>query len=209
MTMAAPQSSSWIRLTSRRHRMSSHDSALSSINRASFLDCQSLTPAAFIGTRASILEADMDSRERTFLALSFAEPDGVPTDLWMSSGLRDKVESGWGKSEKEILDANDLDLRYIEGPRYVGPHFGGSGTAPMRTSGGCGGRPWSCQHGKAARPQRADGTRRFPLRGLANVSAEFTLLSTAFNLRTLWEVWTCRSSPAPSQPSATTAGAIL
>ena len=34
------------------------------------------------------------------------------------------------------------------------------------------------------------GARRFLLRGLANVRAEFTLLATAFNLRTLWRVWT-------------------
>jgi len=33
------------------------------------------------------------------------------------------------------------------------------------------------------------GARRFLLRGLANVQAEFTLLATAFNLRTLWRVW--------------------
>ena len=33
------------------------------------------------------------------------------------------------------------------------------------------------------------GARRFLLRGLANVSAEWTLLGTAFNLRTLWRVW--------------------
>ena len=31
--------------------------------------------------------------------------------------------------------------------------------------------------------------RRFLLRGLVNVSAEFNLLATAFNLRTLWRVW--------------------
>jgi transposase len=31
--------------------------------------------------------------------------------------------------------------------------------------------------------------RRFLLRGLANVRAEFTLLATAFNLRTLWRIW--------------------
>jgi hypothetical protein len=31
--------------------------------------------------------------------------------------------------------------------------------------------------------------RRFLLRGMANVRAEFTLLATAFNLRTLWHVW--------------------
>ena len=33
------------------------------------------------------------------------------------------------------------------------------------------------------------GDRRFLLRGFANVSAEWTLLGTAFNLRTLWRVW--------------------
>ena len=31
--------------------------------------------------------------------------------------------------------------------------------------------------------------RRFMLRGMVNVSAEWTLLATAFNLRTLWRVW--------------------
>ena len=31
--------------------------------------------------------------------------------------------------------------------------------------------------------------RRFLLRGLANVAAEWTVLATAFNLRTLWRVW--------------------
>jgi hypothetical protein len=31
--------------------------------------------------------------------------------------------------------------------------------------------------------------RRFLLRGLPNVQAEFHLLATAFNLRTLWRIW--------------------
>jgi len=31
--------------------------------------------------------------------------------------------------------------------------------------------------------------RRFLLRGILNVSCEWALLSTAFNLRTLWQVW--------------------
>ena len=39
------------------------------------------------------------------------------------------------------------------------------------------------------------GGRRFLLRGLANVRAEFALLAVAFNLRTLWRVWTARPSP--------------
>ena len=34
--------------------------------------------------------------------------------------------------------------------------------------------------------------RRFLLRGLANVAAEWTVLATAFNLRTLWRVWRYR-----------------
>ena len=33
------------------------------------------------------------------------------------------------------------------------------------------------------------GARRFLLRGLSNVTAEWILLVTAFNLRTLWKIW--------------------
>ena len=46
------------------------------------------------------------------------------------------------------------------------------------------------------------GARRFLLRGLVNVRAEFTLLATAFNLRTLWRVWAIRRESLPSQRSA-------
>ena len=42
------------------------------------------------------------------------------------------------------------------------------------------------------------GARRFLLRGLANVAAEWTILTTAFNLRTLCRVWS--SSPPFSHP---------
>ncbi len=41
------------------------------------------------------------------------------------------------------------------------------------------------------------GGRRFLLRGLANVQAEFALLAAAFNLRTLWRVWTAGLSTTP------------
>ena len=44
--------------------------------------------------------------------------------------------------------------------------------------------------------------RRFLLRGLANVRAEFVLLATAFNLRTLWRIWITRwRPPAMEAPS--------
>ena len=36
------------------------------------------------------------------------------------------------------------------------------------------------------------GAQQFSLRGLINVKAEWSLLATAFNLRTLWRVWRAR-----------------
>ena len=63
----------------------------------------------------------MDSRERTFRALAFEEPDRVPIDVWISEGFRHKLEAALHVSAEEFLDAHDVDLRYIEGPRYVGP----------------------------------------------------------------------------------------
>lgn len=67
----------------------------------------------------------MNSRERTFLALRFEEPDRVPVDFWMSGGFRRKLESARNLSGEAFLDAHDVDLRYIEGPAYIGP--------PLRT----------------------------------------------------------------------------
>ena len=48
------------------------------------------------------------------------------------------------------------------------------------------------------------GGRRFLLRGLGNVRAEFVLLATAFNLRTLWRVWTTWQSRRPNHRLALT-----
>ena len=52
--------------------------------------------------------------------------------------------------------------------------------------------------------------RRFLLRGLVNITAEWTGLATPFNLRTLWRVWRSRAlsllshgpSPQPLRPAA-------
>lgn len=63
----------------------------------------------------------MNSRERVFLALNFEEPDRVPIDLWMSNGLKRKLGLVSRASEQAFLDAHDVDLRYIEGPAYIGP----------------------------------------------------------------------------------------
>jgi uroporphyrinogen decarboxylase len=63
----------------------------------------------------------VDSRERTFLALDHQEPDRVPVDVWMSAGFTAKLTAGSGRTVAEFLDMHDVDLRYIEGPRYTGP----------------------------------------------------------------------------------------
>lgn len=63
----------------------------------------------------------MNSRERTFLALDFQEPDRVPIDFWMSKGFERKLESSLNVSAEALRDAHDVDLRYIEGPAYIGP----------------------------------------------------------------------------------------
>ncbi|MDH7482619.1 MAG: uroporphyrinogen decarboxylase family protein [Armatimonadota bacterium] len=67
----------------------------------------------------------MDSRERVFRALNFEQPDRVPIDFWMSSGFKKKILSYLRIDEKAFLDSYNIDLRYIEGPRYIGP--------PLRT----------------------------------------------------------------------------
>ena len=63
----------------------------------------------------------MDSRERTVLALEHEEPDRVPFDLWMSRGFERKLLAALSMSKEEFLDYHDVDLRYIDGPEYVGP----------------------------------------------------------------------------------------
>lgn len=57
----------------------------------------------------------MTSRERTLRAMDLHQPDRVPLDVWISAGFRRKLG----------LDDHDVDLRYIDGPAYVGP--------PLRT----------------------------------------------------------------------------
>ena len=41
------------------------------------------------------------------------------------------------------------------------------------------------------------GMRRFLLRGVVNVAAEWTMSATAFNLWTLWRIWRTQSPNGP------------
>ena len=63
----------------------------------------------------------MDSRERVASALHHAEPDRVPTDLWLSAGMERLIARQLGLSADNLRDRYDIDLRYIEGPAYIGP----------------------------------------------------------------------------------------
>jgi uroporphyrinogen decarboxylase len=65
----------------------------------------------------------MNSRERTFAALRFEEPDRVPIDFWASNGFRRKLRDELGLGFDAFLDRHDVDLRYIDGPGYKGPEL--------------------------------------------------------------------------------------
>jgi uroporphyrinogen decarboxylase len=63
----------------------------------------------------------MNSRERTFLALDHKLGDRIPIDFWATTAVAQRLEVDQGKTYKEFLDHYDVDLRYIDGPAYIGP----------------------------------------------------------------------------------------
>lgn len=66
----------------------------------------------------------MDSRERVFTCLDHQAPDRAPIDFWASKGTWSVIESGTGMDRAAFLDTHDVDFRYIEGPKYIGPPIG-------------------------------------------------------------------------------------
>jgi len=63
----------------------------------------------------------MNSRERTFLALEHKMGDRIPVDFWATPIVIQRLERDLDISYEQFLDRYDVDLRYIEGPKYVGP----------------------------------------------------------------------------------------
>jgi uroporphyrinogen decarboxylase len=63
----------------------------------------------------------MTSRERALLALEHKAGDRIPVDFWATAAVAQRLEAELGLSYTEFLDRYDVDLRYIEGPTYVGP----------------------------------------------------------------------------------------
>ncbi len=66
----------------------------------------------------------MDSIERFLLAMSHKEPDRVPIDYWATPEVNAKLLKRYGlSSQEQLLQHFDVDFRYIEGPKYVGPEL--------------------------------------------------------------------------------------
>ena len=64
----------------------------------------------------------MDARQRVALALDHKEPDRVPIDYWATSTVTARLLDHFGLStQEELLEHLDVDFRYIDGPKYVGP----------------------------------------------------------------------------------------
>ena len=61
------------------------------------------------------------SRERVFRMLRREPVDRIPVDLWVSGGMKARIEERTGATMDAFLDAWDVDFRYIAGPRYIGP----------------------------------------------------------------------------------------
>ena len=63
----------------------------------------------------------MTSHQRVLLTVNHQMPDRIPVDFWASRGFLRALEAETGLSHVEFLDADDVDLRYLPGPKYVGP----------------------------------------------------------------------------------------
>ena len=64
----------------------------------------------------------MDARQRVAMTLDHEEPDRVPIDYWATGGVTARLLEHFGFSDgEELLQHFDVDFRYIEGPKYVGP----------------------------------------------------------------------------------------
>ncbi len=64
----------------------------------------------------------MDARQRVALALDHKEPDRVPIDYWATDSVNARLMQYFGFStQEEVLTHFDVDFRYIDGPKYIGP----------------------------------------------------------------------------------------
>lgn len=66
----------------------------------------------------------MTNRQRVLSTLAHQPPDAVPYDCWATEVVYDRLARRLGvESRENVLRALDVDLRVVEGPRYVGPEL--------------------------------------------------------------------------------------
>jgi uroporphyrinogen decarboxylase len=54
--------------------------------------------------------------------MAHKQPDRVPVDYWATSEVNTKLLKHFGlSSQEQLLQHFDVDFRYIEGPKYIGP----------------------------------------------------------------------------------------
>ena len=110
----------------------------------------------------------MDSRERVFLALKHQQPDRVPRDFWATTETYTKLCRRLNLPDAAaVLDHFDIDLRYIAGPRYIGPELL---VHPDGSANDIWGVPRVKQiTGEGETAQSYKSVTRFPLAGIADV----------------------------------------
>ena len=109
----------------------------------------------------------MDSRERVFLALKHQEPDRVPRDFWATAETYDKLCRRLNlPNATAVLNHFDIDVRYLEGPRYLGPKLL---VHPDGSENDIWGVPRIQQHtGSGDTAQSYKSVTRFPLAGITD-----------------------------------------
>ena len=136
-------------------------------------------------SRATALRAHRGRRSTLFVS---SMRNGVPLRLYRASGAVCQARPAFGVCTRD---------REIGRSLAVGPH-----DAVLRRH-----RAWmatsAAKEAYRLRKQLVEPVfgiikeqqmaRRFLLRGLVNVAAEWTMLATAFNLRTLWRAWRSRA----------------
>ncbi len=64
----------------------------------------------------------MDARERVALTLDHRQADRAPIDYWAAPEINRRLLDHLGLAgQEELLAHFDVDFRYLDGPRYVGP----------------------------------------------------------------------------------------
>ena len=66
----------------------------------------------------------MDSLKRFSFLMNkhFDKLDRIPIDYWASTDVDQRLCSYFkAKNKEELLDLLDVDFRYINGPKYIGP----------------------------------------------------------------------------------------